>query len=140
LHMLRRKIGDELFRQVIRSFNGLYSRKNAESKDFIAVTESVTGMDLQQFFYQWLHVPGIPKLKVDWEYDKKKKELVVEVSQLQEYRYELSLDILITDEDGNKKMETLKIKGADETFRFKSGKKIVKVTEDPLVQVLASFE
>lgn len=140
LHMLRGKIGDEQFRQVIRKFNELYSRKNAESKDFIAVAESITGMDLQQFFYQWLHVPGIPKLKLDWEYDKKNRELVVEVSQVQEYRYELSLDILTIDEDGKKKVETLQIKGADETFRFKSGKKIVKVTEDPLVNLLASFE
>ncbi|HHE46576.1 MAG TPA: M1 family peptidase, partial [Bacteroidetes bacterium] len=57
LHMLRRKIGDELFFETLRTYldNPALRYGNVESDDFIAVCNSVTGEDLDSWFHQWLY-------------------------------------------------------------------------------------
>jgi aminopeptidase N len=37
--------------------------------------ELASGMDLQNFFDQWLYKPGALKLNATWQYNKSKKEL-----------------------------------------------------------------
>ncbi|PWV51669.1 M1 family metallopeptidase [Chitinophaga sp. S165] len=62
LHMLRRQVGDSDFWKGIRAYFAAYSGRNANTTDFKAVMEKVTGRDLGDFFRQWLYTPGMPEL------------------------------------------------------------------------------
>ncbi|HEX9511823.1 MAG TPA: M1 family metallopeptidase [Puia sp.] len=81
LHMLRRKLGDEIFWKGISTYYASYRNKNASSDDFEKVMAGVSGQDLQGFFHQWLNQPGHPHVKIDWKYDTDKKELVIDFRQ-----------------------------------------------------------
>lgn len=83
LHMLRHELGDEVFWKGIRAYYAKYRNSNAQSADFQAVMESVSGKKLDQFFRQWLHQPGFPELVWGTSYDAAKKVLVIDVRQAQ---------------------------------------------------------
>lgn len=71
LHMLRWKLGDQLF------FDGLYNYINeptlaynfAKSNDFISVMETTANMDLTDFFNDWLYGQGHPIYNLVWTKD-----------------------------------------------------------------------
>ncbi len=56
LHMLRNVVGEETFWQILRTWaeHPAVSYGSAVSDDFEAVAEAVSGMDLTDFFAQWL--------------------------------------------------------------------------------------
>ena len=54
LHILREKIGDEVFRKGVRNYLELYSYKNVTTDNFLAEMEAVSGLDLTQFKKDWL--------------------------------------------------------------------------------------
>ncbi len=83
LHMLRRELGDDTFWKGIRAYYEKYRNKNAQTSDFQAVMESVSGKKLGPFFQQWLYQPGFPDVVWDSRYDAAKKVLVIDIRQAQ---------------------------------------------------------
>ena len=92
LHMLRHRLGDEMFRKCVSSYYGRYALSNATSEDFVAVVEEVSGKNLDQFFEQWLHWPGMPKIDGTWKAKNGKLKICFEQKQEQGI-YELPLEI-----------------------------------------------
>jgi hypothetical protein len=64
LHMLRLKMGDEAFFPFIRSLLNSYPNSNINTTEFIALAQQHSGMDLQQFFQQWIFSDGIPSVEL----------------------------------------------------------------------------
>ncbi|UPK67828.1 M1 family metallopeptidase [Chitinophaga filiformis] len=64
LHMLRRQVGDSLFWKGIRSYFATYGGHNANTSDFRKVMEKESGQNLDDFFRQWLYMPGMPELSI----------------------------------------------------------------------------
>ena len=65
LHALRLRVGDEAFFRILRAYVERFGGGNAHTEDFIAVAEEISGMDLQEFFRQWLfesQLPDIPEM------------------------------------------------------------------------------
>jgi hypothetical protein len=60
LHMLRRVVGDELFFPIFPAYGAAFAYDNATTEDFQAICESVTGMDLDYFFQQWIYGYNYP--------------------------------------------------------------------------------
>ena len=58
LHMLRGVVGTENFWKGIRSYYGKYINNNATTADFRKEMEEASGLDLKDFFDQWLYNPG----------------------------------------------------------------------------------
>ncbi len=83
LHMLRGVMGTEAFWKGIQSYYKKYMNRNATTADFRREMEAASGLNLQEFFEQWLYKPGALKCKSMWEYDAKKKEVKITVSQVQ---------------------------------------------------------
>ncbi len=54
LYMLKRRVGDEAFKNAIKNYLKQYQYKNVISKNFIAEVEKASGEDLSEFFKQWL--------------------------------------------------------------------------------------
>src|SRR5215471_17927378 len=83
LHMLRMRLGDEVFFRGLSTFVAQYKFKNAETNDFRRVMEDTSGESLDRFFRQWCQHPGVPDLDISHEWDADKGELVVNVKQTQ---------------------------------------------------------
>jgi aminopeptidase N len=69
LHMLRRRLGDEVFWRGVRLYLERHAHGIAETNDLMRAFESVSGESLERFFDQWVYRPGHPDLKVTigWE-------------------------------------------------------------------------
>ncbi len=96
LHMLRRTIGDTAFHKTIREYYRLYAGRNADTDDFRAVAEAVSGKKLASFFRQWLLQPGLPLLATAWKYDKAKKQVLITIQQKQPALFTFSIETGIT--------------------------------------------
>ncbi|HEX8060377.1 MAG TPA: M1 family metallopeptidase, partial [Cyclobacteriaceae bacterium] len=77
LHMLHGIMGDDNFWKGIRSYYKKYMNSSATTADFRREMEEASGLDLETFFDQWLYKPGAFKLNGTWSYDKKKKEVIL---------------------------------------------------------------
>jgi hypothetical protein len=62
LHMLRFLMGDSLFFATLQTYGDIYKYKNASTNDLKTVAESVSGMELDWFFDQWIYGGGSPRL------------------------------------------------------------------------------
>lgn len=63
-HMLRQKIGDEMFAQGLRQFWQTHRFAHADWSDLIAAFEHAAEQDLQPFVAQWLERAGAPALEI----------------------------------------------------------------------------
>ena len=65
LHALRLQIGDTAFFDTLRLYTSTYKNSNATIADFIAISEEVSGQELDDLFADWLYaheIPDIPEL------------------------------------------------------------------------------
>ncbi|MFI6920468.1 M1 family metallopeptidase [Nonomuraea spiralis] len=62
LHVLRSKVGDTAFFQILRTWTAEHKYGNADTRAFIALSERISGHDLSDFFADWLFKPGKPAL------------------------------------------------------------------------------
>ncbi len=92
LHILRRKLGDTLFWKGIQAYYAGYAGRNASTDDFRKVMEEVSGIDLKEFFRQWLFTPGHPWLLINWKFNEKKKVLLLQISQQQKQLFSFPLE------------------------------------------------
>ncbi|MEM8894873.1 MAG: M1 family metallopeptidase, partial [Bacteroidota bacterium] len=66
LHMLRHKVGDEVFQASVREYYKAYKNDNAITDDLRAIVEKNSGLELESFFTTWLYRPDLPKLDWSW--------------------------------------------------------------------------
>ncbi|HPM02003.1 MAG TPA: M1 family aminopeptidase, partial [Candidatus Cloacimonadota bacterium] len=62
LHMLRAWVGNETFFNILRTYFQTYHNQNVVTAEFKQIAETVSGLDLDQFFDQWIFKKGIPQL------------------------------------------------------------------------------
>jgi aminopeptidase N len=134
LHMLRNEIGDSVFHQVIQTYYQQYKGGNADTRDFEAVAEKVSGKDLKWFFDQWLYQPGIPKLYANWKIDG--TEMKVEINQTGSQIFQLPLQIGIVSADGKMTIQKLFIKSKEQEFKIEISSHPVKLVLDPNTNLL----
>ncbi len=84
LHMLRWKLGDDNFFKALKNYISdpelIYNY--AKSPDLQKHLEDQSGMDLDEFFKDWLYGKGFPTYSLDWGYDENSK-LFIRVYQTQ---------------------------------------------------------
>ena len=136
LHMLRRKIGDELFWKSIKEYYNKYQFNNAVTEDFKNVVESFYNKDLSIFFDQWLYGIGQPELDIQWE--SKTKEINITVNQTQKTStiFEFPLELLVNFDDGSSKTITLTVDHKKQSFDLPIQKTIKNIIIDPNISLL----
>lgn len=117
LHMLRQEVGDEAFRKILQAYYQQYKGGNAETRDFEAIAELVSGKELTWFFDQWLYRPGIPELRIHRRIDNDGVKVKVE-QRGQPYR--LPLEIAVT-AHGRTTIHTLLVEGGEAEFKWEGG-------------------
>ncbi|MCD6033914.1 MAG: Peptidase rane alanine aminopeptidase, partial [Thermomicrobiales bacterium] len=67
LHALRREVGDEAFFAILQEWTARYHNGNAETADFVALAEEVSGRELDALFDKWLFQLPLPELTFEHE-------------------------------------------------------------------------
>jgi len=68
LHMIRRRLGDELFWQVMKTYTERFSHQTVETRDLRKTIEAATGRSFERFFHDWTERAGSPDVKVSYEW------------------------------------------------------------------------
>lgn len=61
LHALRVRAGDEVFFDILQTWNERFGGGNATTADFEALSEELSGDDLDDFFDDWLRTEALPE-------------------------------------------------------------------------------
>jgi aminopeptidase N len=143
LHMLRRELGDSVFKKSVREYYANYAGKNADTKDLQKVFENVSRKNLEQFFKQWLYTGENPKLEISWKYVEKGQQLSITVKQLQKTVFNFPLQVLVGISAGNSKpqIKDLRITKQVETFLIPVGRKayLLSTGVDPFTSLLCEY-
>ncbi|GDY00567.1 aminopeptidase [Phycisphaerae bacterium] len=83
LHMLRERMGEELFWQCMQAYVERSKFTTVETSEFRRVLEDVSGLSLEQFFEQWTARPGLPEINVKFTYFPDRNKLRFVVQQMQ---------------------------------------------------------
>jgi aminopeptidase N len=136
LHMLRMKLGDEIFWRSIRSYYRRYQFSNASSEALKMVFEEECTCELDQFFEQWLHFSTNPQLEV--KIKKKRNSLRVSIVQMQQDLFDLQVELGIQLKDGQVITKTVHVRNRSNNAVFALDGKPVNVSIDPKRKVLMS--
>ena len=136
LHMLRHKLGDDVFWTGLQTYYARYRNRNALTSDFRTAMEDVSGIDLSEFFYQWLYLPGHPELNISWDYDRRKEEISIQIEQIQTgHTFKFPLELEIKDGTGSR-IERVEVHRKIQTFTFKSDNTPNIIIPDPEIKLL----
>jgi aminopeptidase N len=135
LHMLRRKIGDDLFWKGLRTYYTQYKNKNANTADLELVMEQISGQDLHTFFNQWIYNAGHPELGIVWIYDADKKAININIIQKQKSIFVFPLQLSVSG-----KLYTIDVRDKETAISFPADTKPASIIADPNVDLLAGFE
>lgn len=91
LHMIRSRLGPDLYRKCIHTYLERYKGGNATTDDIQAVFEELSGLSFDQFFDQWFYHGGLPELKVDYSWDAASKQAKLTLHQTQKVSPEVLL-------------------------------------------------
>ena len=135
LHMLRHEIGDDAFWRGIRTYYATYRNANARTADFQAEMEKASGKKLNQFFRQWLNQPSFPELVWESRYDAGKRQIVIDVRQIQKSGVVFAVPLVFSlcDAKGHELQRTpkLTLNQQSQTFAVPSGTKPAQLIIDP---------
>ncbi|MHA1583765.1 MAG: M1 family aminopeptidase, partial [Promethearchaeota archaeon] len=146
IHMLRAKLGDEMFFSAVTDYLNTFKGKVVETIDFQRKLEDHSGYNLQEFFDQWLYAPGYPKLKAEFSYDDKTKLSCVKIEQTQEEEkkhiglFKFPLKIRWETEDEKFEEKIYEITQKDQTLYFRSENKPLQIQIDPDYHLLTSLK
>ncbi|MEO6323696.1 MAG: M1 family metallopeptidase [Thermoanaerobaculia bacterium] len=154
LHMLRRRVGDEVFFAALRAYGVKHGNGNASRADLRADFEAESGIDLKSFFDQWIETPFRPILRATFQNRADGSARIV-LSQRQTHAvvhpqtgsgdvtfYRFPLTIRLRFGDGSTRDEHVEVTERDQTFDFPNtlARPVAGIVLDPNGDVLKSVE
>lgn len=130
LHMLRREVGEQEFWKGLQAYYAAFRDGNALTVDFQRIMEEVCKCSLSSFFQQWLYLPGVPELKVEWAY-RPNGEVSFKVAQEQRGGYKFPLDVELASADGQSYRFTVEVSEEARTYLLKPGFLPERIALDP---------
>ncbi len=91
LHMLRSQLGEQLYRDIVKTYLERHAFTSVTTADFVKVIEELSGRSFDRFFDQWVYHPRHPSLKVKYKWLAKEKLARVTVEQTQKVDDEVLL-------------------------------------------------
>lgn len=136
LHMLREKLGDEVFRRAAGAFIDRFRFACADTDDFRRTLEEASGLSLERFFGQWCRQPGLPSVEVELEWSGAGRELTVRLRQAQDIdadnpAYALEVPIEIEMPTGGTRTVRVSMDGREAKASVRLGDKPARVRVDP---------
>ncbi len=97
VHMLRGVMGDSLFFESLKSYgsNDSLAYSDVTTEDFKNVCEDISGLNLANFFDQWIYNEYYPQYGLSWDINEL-GELIITIYQLQTWQYfDMPIDIKV---------------------------------------------
>lgn len=135
LHMLRSEVGDDNFFNLLNRYTNdpdlMYG--NISTEEFIEIANEVTGMDLNQFFKQWLEYSAHPKLEYLISFNNDSSEMILKTSQKSRPNeiYKFNMDVQLEYEDGSIEQISVYVDSIENEFRIPVRGKVKEVELDP---------
>jgi aminopeptidase N len=146
LHMLRKLIGEDDFRKSLYTYLERFKYKTAETDDLRQILEEVSGMNLQQFFEQWIYREGHPNLILQLSDEHGNVKLtIIQQQEVDAFIFplEIQFGLLPTDDDRNdtkqnQRIERVQIseKTFSKTFDIPLDKLLHHIAIDPEYKIL----
>jgi len=131
-HMLRTRVGDEVFfgvlRGLIRDFAGRTMTLDDVRRAFVASAPKEA--ELERFFSDWLDRQGAPVIDSKWTTTSDGGVEVVLTQAQKSAPYALDVDVAITDEHGESR-HAVKLRDRTTRWRFTPSGKVTNVRIDP---------
>ncbi|HEY9116554.1 MAG TPA: M1 family aminopeptidase [Roseivirga sp.] len=134
LHMLRNEVGDDVFWRSIKQYYDKYKLSNALTTDLKEVFEVESGMDLDQFFNQWVFQAGQPELEATWTF--KNGQLEIQIDQQQTESFNFDLEVMMIFDDGSSEIKTIELENKSQTWTTNLNSKPAKIVLDPDCKLL----
>jgi aminopeptidase N len=133
LHMLRGVVGNDYFWKGIRSYYSKYMNSTATTSDFRREMEESSGMDLKEFFDQWLYKPGALQYNGSWQYDDKTKEIKIKIDQIQTdgSLFKMPVQLAIYSSTAKPVIKTLQVNEKQNEFTISFDKAPESIVFDP---------
>ncbi|MCC6676491.1 MAG: M1 family metallopeptidase [Phycisphaerales bacterium] len=143
LHMLRQRLGDEVFTNGTRLYLDRFKFNQAETDDFRRCMEEASGESLERFFREWVYRPGLPRLDIELDWDEPARQLRVQVTQAQTINadnpaYAFSFPLYCKFEDGTGRYVYMSVDSRQTSAVFDLPSKPSGVSTDPNATVLAA--
>lgn len=143
LHMLRARLGDDLFFKGVHEYIERRRLQTAETSDLRRALEDVSGQSLEQFFSQWCFRPGVPHVKVTRAW--KDGVLTVSGEQTQQIdgdnpAFEFDLPFVVQTVGNSMQRGTLSFKGKAATTTLPTSDSAQFVALNPELTVLAAID
>ncbi len=100
LHMMRKRLGDEIFWKVINRYGQDNKLKTVETVDLRKAVETITGQTFERFFYDWTERPGHPEVTVSYKWNAGDGLADVSIKQTQEadaFHFPLTFEFVFDD-------------------------------------------
>ncbi len=142
LHMLNSQTGSDVFRKILQTYYQTYKHRNASTEDFIRVVNTVTGKDYNDFFHQWLSIPGNLHVDCLWKYYTKSKKIRLDFTQktYQDFVFSFPLKVRFLYDDGSGETEEIHITRKKYRVEFNLQEKPSKIILDPGCELLFEYE
>jgi len=133
LHMLRHRVGDQVFTDIMHEYADRHAYSTATTEDFITAAEDISGLDLYLFFQQWVYLAGYPEYRYDWTWGG--GILYFTIDQIQEVDvqtplFDMPVELGIVTPSGTQS-ETIRVHLASETFEIAVPQRPSRVVLDP---------
>ncbi len=146
LHMLRRRLGDDLFWKGMRLYVRRHEKGCVETIDLIRSFEDASGRNLTGFFDQWVMSPGHPEIEGSASYEEKDGWVKLACRQTQKpeggipavFKMPVRVECLLA--DGRVIGETFEMDQQEQTFYLPTPSKPIRTVVDPEQAVLATWK
>ena len=96
VHMLRRRLGDEMFWQALNLYLTENRHQPVETSDLRRAVERISGQNFERFFRDWTERPGHPEVTIDYSWNEKDglAEIAIQQTQKDEaFHFPLRLEL-----------------------------------------------
>ncbi len=135
LHMLRHVIGDEAFFQTLEAYRQAFEYGTATTEDFQAVAEAVSGVNLTDFFHQWIYEEYYPAYAYSWSctetLDYFSLNLTVDQVQTNTALFHMPIDVRVDFEGGGSQTFVIDNFEAHQEYLLSVSGRAIAVSLDP---------
>jgi aminopeptidase N len=131
LHMLRSRLGDEIFLRGVRNYYQAHKNSTATTDDFRTALERASGKKLGEFFDRWVYEADHPQYEVKWRWLSKSRSVSVTLTQVQNAKLFADPVPVVIKTSAGEIREIITPSGRTASITVHSAKKPTSVEVDP---------
>ncbi len=144
LHMLRHRVGEDLFRRGVRLWLERYSHRSSTTEEFRAIWEELTGRSFDRFFDEYVYHGLYPELEADYSWDSTLGQVRLGIRQTQKIEgdvllFDVPLTVKFQLPGGGTLRREVRIHQAQQDFYFALPAEPESVRLDPDLALLAKI-